>query len=186
MNIVKTKLSPVLLLEPKLFKDSRGFFMELYKESAYQAAGISAQFVQDNMSGSLKGAVRGLHYQLNHPQGKLVSIIRGAVFDVVVDIRVGSPSFGEWVGFELSETNHKQVYVPPGFAHGYCALSEEVIFHYKCTDYYHPEDEYGLLWSDPELNIAWPLEGEALISAKDAACPLLKDVSLDKLPRYLP
>lgn len=188
MNIMQAKFPQVLELEPKVFKDHRGYFLELYSKKRYQEAGISSDFIQDNLSVSVKNVVRGLHYQLKNPQGKLVSVLHGKAFDVVVDIRVGSPSFGQWVGFELDEDCSRQVFVPPGFAHGYCALSDKVIFHYQCTDYYHPEDEYSILWSDPELAIAWPHLGleQPLVSTKDGAAPLLKDVLPQKLPLYQP
>lgn len=186
MNIVPTLFPQVLLLEPKVFKDHRGSFMELYSEARYREAGITENFVQDNLSVSVKNVVRGLHYQLNNPQGKLVSVLSGRAFDVVVDIRRGSPHFGKWLGFDLSEENCHQVYVPPGFAHGYCALSDKVIFHYQCTDYYQPGDEYSVLWSDSDLGITWPQHGEALVSPKDGAAPLLKDLPPQKLPVYQP
>jgi dTDP-4-dehydrorhamnose 3,5-epimerase len=176
----------VLLLEPKVFKDHRGFFMELYSETRYRGAGMTENFVQDNLSVSIKNVVRGLHYQLNNPQGKLVSVLSGKALDVVVDIRRGSPHFGQWLSFELNDENCRQVYVPPGFAHGYCALSEKVIFHYQCTDYYRPDDEYSILWSDEDLGIAWQQQGEALVSPKDGAAPLLKNIPLEQLPVYQP
>ncbi|HSW71387.1 MAG TPA: dTDP-4-dehydrorhamnose 3,5-epimerase, partial [Gammaproteobacteria bacterium] len=141
---------------------------------------------QDNLSISKKNVLRGLHYQLKHPQGKLVSVILGKVFDVVVDIRRGSPYFGQWLGFELSDENYRQVFVPPGYAHGFYALSEKVIFHYQCSEYYHPEDECAVLWSDPDLAITWPEKEEPLISAKDKAALCLKDIPLHKLPEYQP
>ncbi len=184
MNILKTKLPSVLELEPKAFSDKRGYFMELYNETRYQDAGLSNSFVQDNLSVSVKNVVRGLHYQLNHPQGKLVSVLSGKALDVVVDIRVGSPHFGQWLGFELSDENHRQIFVPPGFAHGYFAISEKVIFHYQCTDYYHPEDEHSLLWSDPDLGILWPQTGEPIVSEKDSGAPRLAELSPQQLPSY--
>jgi len=159
--------------------------MELHHENRYRNVGIPEKFVQDNLSFSAKNVVRGLHYQLKKPQGKLVSVLRGKAFDVVVDIRLGSPNFGQWASFELSDENHQQVYVPPGFAHGYCALTDEVIFHYKCTNYYQPEDEFSLLWSDAELGIEWPLKpDQAVISSKDAAALSLSATSRKNLPMF--
>ena len=186
MNIMQAKYPQVLELEPQVFKDNRGCFLELYSEKRYQAAGIAGVFVQDNLSVSLKNVVRGLHYQLKNPQGKLVSVLHGKAFDVVVDIRQGSPYFGQWLGFELSDEHYRQLFVPPGYAHGYCALSEQVIFHYQCTDYYTPGDEYAVLWSDPALRIAWPHQGQSVVSSKDAAAPLLKDLPPQNLPVYKP
>ncbi len=186
MNIIQAKFPQVLALEPKVFKDHRGCFLELYSEKRYEAAGIADAFVQDNLSVSVQNVVRGLHYQLENPQGKLVTVLHGKAFDVVVDIRLGSPYFGQWLGFELSDENPRQIFVPRGYAHGYCALSEKVVFHYQCTDYYHPEDEYSVLWSDPGLAIAWPQFGQALVSAKDNAAPRLEDILPEKLPVYQP
>ncbi len=184
MNIVPTRFPKVLLLEPKIFKDPRGSFAELYSERRYHEAGISETFVQDNLSVSCQNVIRGLHYQLKNPQGKLVSVLSGKALDVVVDIRRGSPHFGQWLSFELSEENYRQIYVPPGFAHGYCALSEKVMFHYQCTDYYNPEDEHAVLWSDADLNILWQNPGEALVSAKDGAALPLNKIPSSQLPEY--
>jgi len=182
VNVIPTELPGVLIVEPIVFADERGFFLETYRQERYAAAGIPERFVQDNHSRSLPRTLRGLHYQLTHPQGKLVRCVRGAVFDVAVDIRRGSPTFGRWVGIELSEDNKRQVYIPPGFAHGYCApvvLSE---IEYKCTDYYHPEDDRGVRWNDPTLGIVWPIAAPRL-SARDAAQPPLAPDSL-ALPQY--
>jgi dTDP-4-dehydrorhamnose 3,5-epimerase len=185
LNVIKTKLPGVLLIEPKVFGDSRGYFFETYSAERYHSAGIELPFVQDNASHSCKGVLRGLHYQLKFPQGKLVSVTLGSVFDVAVDIRVGSPTFGEWVGFELSADNHRQLYVPPGFAHGFCVLSEIVDFAYKCTDYYHPEDEQGIAWNDAELGIAWPeMAVSPTLSDKDSRCGPLSAVPHEQLPKY--
>jgi dTDP-4-dehydrorhamnose 3,5-epimerase len=184
MKVTTTNLSGVLIIEPKVFGDARGFFFESYHAQKYQTIGIELPFVQDNMSRSSKGVLRGLHYQLKHPQGKLVSVISGEVFDVVVDIRVGSPTFGKWFGLILNDKEHKQLYVPPGFAHGFCVLSEEVNFHYKCTDYYRPEDEQGILWNDPTIGIKWPLDIEPNLSAKDQKYPCLADIPQDLLPAF--
>lgn len=166
MNIITTELPGVLVLEPKVFGDARGFFMETWQAARYREAGLPEHFVQDNHSRSRRGVLRGLHYQLVQPQGKLVSVTRGAVFDVAVDIRRGSPAFGRWFGCVLDDVTHRQLYVPPGLAHGFCVLSEEADFFYKCTDYYHPASERGIAWDDPDIGIAWPLSDVAL-SSKD-------------------
>ena len=183
MKINTTALPGVLIIEPKVFGDSRGFFLESYHEQKFKEAGITLPFVQDNHSRSEKGVLRGLHYQLTFPQGKLIRVTRGEVFDVAVDIRHGSPTFGKWFSTVLSEENHRQVYVPPGFAHGFCVLSETADFLYKCTDFYHPEDEAGILWNDPDLGIHWPIATPTL-SEKDKANPGLKDIPQKKLPDY--
>jgi dTDP-4-dehydrorhamnose 3,5-epimerase len=183
MKILDTTIPEVLLIEPKAFGDQRGFFLETYQQERYREAGIQLPFMQDNHSRSGKGVLRGLHFQLHHPQGKLVHVCRGEVFDVAVDIRKGSPSFGKWVGAVLSDANHRQMYVPPGFAHGFCVLSEVADFVYKCTDYYHPEDEGGVAWNDPAIGIEWPITSP-LLSAKDRQNPVLADMPEDKLPKY--
>ena len=183
MNVVRTLLPGVLLIEPKVFGDSRGFFLESYNRRRYAEAGIDAAFVQDNHSRSSRGVLRGLHYQVRHPQGKLVSVVTGEVFDVAVDIRCGSPHFGKWYGCILSADNHLQLWIPPGFAHGFCTLSDSVDFLYKCTDYYLPEDEGGVLWSDPQLAIEWPIDAPVL-SAKDAAYPTMATIEKERLPAY--
>ena len=172
----------VLLIEPDVFPDPRGFFMETFHSIKYAEHGLPAVFLQDNHSRSSRGVLRGLHYQLKNPQGKLVRVVSGEVFDVAVDIRRGSPWFGKWVGAILSEENHRQMYVPPGFAHGFCTLSEHADFLYKCTDLYAPGDEYGIAWDDPEIAIEWP-EMDYLISDKDLANPLL--IESEHLPEYL-
>ena len=172
----------VLLIDPDVFPDPRGFFMETFHSIKYAEHGIPAVFLQDNHSRSSRGVLRGLHYQLKNPQGKLVRVVSGEVFDVAVDIRRGSPWFGKWVGAILSEENHRQMYVPPGFAHGFCTLSESADFLYKCTDLYAPGDEYGIAWDDPEIAIEWP-EMDYLISDKDLANPSL--IESDHLPEYL-
>ena len=172
----------VLLIEPDVFPDPRGFFMETFHSVKYAEHGLPTVFLQDNHSRSSRGVLRGLHYQLNNPQGKLVRVVSGEVFDVAVDIRRGSPWFGKWVGAILSEENHRQMYVPPGFAHGFCTLSEHADFLYKCTDLYAPGDEYGIAWDDPEIAIEWP-EMDYLISDKDLANSLLTES--DHLPEYL-
>jgi dTDP-4-dehydrorhamnose 3,5-epimerase len=178
MLIQKTKLQDCIIVEPKVFGDDRGFFLENFNKQRYlEEAGISEEFVQDNHSRSSTGVLRGLHFQRTKPQGKLVRVIRGSVFDVAVDIRKDSATFGQWIGIELSEENKKQVWIPPGFAHGFLALSDITEFEYKCTEYYDPEDEGAILWSDPVLNISWPIT-EPILSARDASAPLLKDVKL--------
>lgn len=170
MRVRKTNIPDVMVIEPKLFEDSRGFFLESYNQERYMAAGIHLPFIQDNHSGSKKGVLRGLHYQIRHPQGKLVSVIKGEVYDVAVDLRQTSPHFGQYVAEVLSEENRKQLWIPPGFAHGFYVISEWAEFIYKITDIYAPEWERVILWNDPFLNIKWPInsETEILISEKDA------------------
>ncbi len=182
MKVCKTALSGVLLIKPRIFQDDRGFFFETYHERRYWEAGIHAKFVQDNHSFSQHGTLRGLHYQLKHPQGKLVRVTSGEVFDVAVDIRTGSPTFGQWYGTTLSAENNHQLYVPPGLAHGFCVLSPTADFLYKCTDFYTPGDEYSILWNDPDIGIDWPIDAPVL-SSKDAAAPCLKDAQ-QHLPQY--
>lgn len=172
MKVVSTAIADVLILEPKVFGDSRGFFFESYNEKIFHdATGVTAHFVQDNHSRSAGGVLRGLHYQIEQPQGKLVRCTAGEVFDVAVDIRRDSPTFGKWVGAILSEENKRQMWIPPGLAHGFLVLSESADFLYKTTEYYAPKHERTILWSDPDLAIAWPLPGEPLLSTKDAAAP---------------
>ena len=184
MKVNETNLLGVLHIEPKVFGDARGFFLETYNKKRYMEAGFpDVDFIQDNHSRSSKGVLRGLHFQVNHPQGKLVQVATGSVFDVAVDIRVGSPTFGQWYGCILSEENHHQLWIPPKFAHGFCVLSDTADFIYKCTDYYHPEDEGGVLWSDAVVGIDWPLD-EPLLSEKDQAYAVLADIDLSLLPRY--
>lgn len=185
MNIVETALPGVLLIEPKVFGDARGFFVETFRANALRDAGLDVAFVQDNQSRSRRGVLRGLHYQLVQPQGKLVRVSSGSVFDVAVDVRVGSPHFGQWFGAVLDDVTHRQMYVPPGFAHGFVVLSEIADFVYKCTDYYHPASEQGIAWNDPGVGIAWPLQGiEPMLSAKDLANPRLQDQARDRLPTF--
>ena len=171
MNVIQTAIPDVLIIEPKVFGDARGFFYESFNGRAFdEAVGRHVEFVQDNHSRSSKGVLRGLHYQIQQPQGKLVRVARGAVFDVAVDVRKSSSTFGKWVGVELSEDNHRQLWVPPGFAHGFLVLSETAEFLYKTTDYYAPEHERSIAWNDPTLAIAWPEMGEPpRLSAKDIA-----------------
>jgi dTDP-4-dehydrorhamnose 3,5-epimerase len=167
MQKIPTSLPDVFLLEPRVFSDARGFFLESYNRQTFASLGIEAEFVQDNHSRSAKGALRGLHYQIQRPQGKLVRVIAGEVYDVAVDLRKHSPSFGKWTGMRLSAESKHLVWIPPGFAHGFYVLSEAAEFLYKTTEYYAPEHERSLLWNDPDLNIAWPLAGEPLLSDKD-------------------
>jgi len=178
VNIVQTSLQDCVIIEPKVFGDERGFFLETFHTSRYaDLAGISLPFVQDNYSRSLKGVLRGLHFQKTKPQGKLISVVRGEVYDVAVDIRKGSSAFGQWVGVILSEENKKQLWVPPGFAHGFVVLSEIADFEYKCTDYYDPSDEGSILWNDPDLAIVWPVENP-ILSDKDLNANKLADLEV--------
>jgi len=175
MKVIPTEIPGALIIEPKVFGDARGFFLESFQAERYPQAGIIEPFVQDNHSRSAYGVLRGLHFQKQHPQGKLVYVGRGEVFDVAVDLRRNSAAFGKWVGVHLSDENHRQFYVPPGCAHGFCVVSEVADFFYKCTDYYHPEDEGSIRWNDPLLHIDWPL-AHPLLSAKDANAPLFKEL----------
>lgn len=176
MNVINTKLKDCLIIEPKVFGDDRGFFLETFQLNRYaNIAGINLPFVQDNHSRSSKGVLRGLHYQKTKPQGKLVRVVRGEVFDVAVDIRKGSPTYGRWESVVLSEKNKLQFWVPPGFAHGFLVLSDSADFEYKCTEFYDPLDEESLLWNDPDLNIMWP-ENNPKLSEKDANASLLIDL----------
>ena len=184
MNIVETDLPGVFIIEPKVFGDHRGFFLETYQADRYRAAGIASPFVQDNLSCSRRGVLRGLHLQNPNPQGKLVQVLQGAVFDAVVDVRVGSPFFGKWVGVELSQENKRQVWVPPGFAHGFCVTSEVALFHYKCTEYYSPQHELSILWSDSDIGIRWPLDIDVSLSDKDRKALSLVDIPTDKLIKF--
>lgn len=183
VNIKELSLPGVFLIEPVCFKDHRGFFMETYHLQKYRDAGIDQAFVQDNHSHSSRGVLRGLHYQLKRPQGKLIYAVTGTIFDVAVDIRRGSPTFGQWTGAELSADNKRQIYIPQGFAHGFVVLSPSADVIYKCTDLYAPGDEYGVLWSDPDIGINWPLD-TTVLSQKDLENPRLKDIPQKKLPVY--
>ena len=175
MEIHQTRLPGVLLIEPKVFGDSRGFFVETFHQLRYADAGLNVEFVQDNLSRSRRNTLRGLHDQDPCPQGKLVHVLDGEVFDVAVDIRPTSSTFGRWVGYYLSSENHRQLYVPPGFAHGFCVTSETALFSYKCTDFYNPATEGGVAWNDPDLAIAWPVS-EPILSARDQQAPRLRDL----------
>ena len=182
MKFLPTAIEEVTLIEPDVHQDARGFFLESFHQEKYAQAGIHGPFVQDNHSHSLRGTLRGLHAQNRHPQGKLVRALAGEMFDVAVDVRRGSPSFMKWVGFVLSGENFRQLYIPPGFFHGFCVLSERVDVEYKCTDFYCPGDEVTIRWNDPELGIVWPVQ-EPVLSPKDAAAPHLREM-LDRLPLY--
>lgn len=175
MKINKTRLKDAVVIEPLVFKDDRGYFFEVYQRNNYQQLGITHEFVQDNRSKSTKNVLRGLHFQKTKPQGKLVSVTQGTVFDVAVDLRHDSPTFGQHHSVILSEDNFLQFYIPPGFAHGFCVLSDTASFQYKCTDYYDPTDEGGLIWNDPELRIEWPVT-DPIISAKDSVLPQFASV----------
>lgn len=179
-KFIETKIPDLYIIEPKVFGDSRGYFMESYNRNAFVEAGLKMEFVQDNESKSSKGVLRGLHFQTKHTQGKLVRVTKGEVFDVAVDLRKGSPTYGQWEGVLLSEENKRQFYVPEGFAHGFLVLSEEAIFNYKCTDFYAPEYDSGLLWNDKDVAIQWPLDGieEILLSEKDKKQKTLKELDL--------
>jgi dTDP-4-dehydrorhamnose 3,5-epimerase len=181
MKVISTSIPDVMIIEPKVFGDSRGFFFESFNQKNFsRETGLDVEFVQDNHSRSAKGVLRGLHYQIRQPQGKLVRVVRGAVFDVSVDIRKSSPTFGRWVGVELSEDNYRQLWVPPGFAHGFYVLSESADFLYKTTDYYIPDFERSLLWNDPGIGISWPSETgtQPIISAKDTNAARLADAEV--------
>ena len=169
-------------MEPDVFSDERGFFLETWNSTRYEVAGIKGPFVQDNVSFSPKGVLRGLHFQYPQSQGKLVQVLSGEVLDVAVDIRKDSPTFGQWISEVLSDVNHRQMYIPSGFAHGYCVTSETAIFSYKCTDFYNPRCEGGIIWNDPDINIDWPME-EPILSPKDTDYPRLKDIRPEKLPQ---
>lgn len=181
VKFIETEMAGVTIVEPEIFSDHRGFFMETYHRAKYGAGGVAAAFVQDNRSHSRKGVLRGLHYQLRRPQDKLVFAVTGEIFDVVVDIRRGSPTFGRWFGTRLSAANGRQLFVPRGFAHGFCVLSPEADVIYKCSDFYDPGDDFGLYWADPDLGIAWPTESP-LLSTKDDALPRLAEVPPTHLP----
>lgn len=178
MQVIETSLPGVLLLEPRVFGDARGFFMESWNKRSFATVGIDADFVQDNHSRSARGVLRGIHYQLQQPQGKLVRVVSGAVFDVAVDLRRSSPHFGQWTGYELSADNQRMLWVPPGFGHGFLVLSETADFLYKATDYYAPQDERGIRWDDPQVGICWPVDAVPTLSAKDAVAPLLAEAEV--------
>jgi dTDP-4-dehydrorhamnose 3,5-epimerase len=179
MNIIPTSLEGVVIVEPDVFTDNRGFFMETYHRKRYREAGISHEFVQDNLSFSVKGTLRGLHFQMTRPQAKLVQVISGEIFDVAVDVRPDSPAMGQWVGVHLSSQSRRQLFIPEGFAHGFCVLSETALFMYKCSDFYAKNDEGGILWSDPAIGIQWPVENP-IVSDKDACLPRLSEFKVHR------
>ena len=183
MNVIKTALPGVIIFEPKMFGDTRGFFLEHYQAERYAAYGVTGPFVQDNLSRSARGVLRGLHLQNPRPQGKLVGVMKGRVLDVAVDVRIGSPTFGKHVAVELSDENFRQLWIPRGFAHGFTALSDTADFYYKCDEYYSPSDEITVRWNDPSLNIDWQVP-DPILSGRDASARLLKDI--DHLPKYGP
>jgi dTDP-4-dehydrorhamnose 3,5-epimerase len=183
VKVTAMSLPEVLLIEPQRFGDARGYFMETYRQERYRNAGIDLGFVQDNLSRSTRGILRGLHLQHPSDQGKLVYVLAGEVFDVAVDVRVGSPRFGKWTGAVLSADDHRQLWIPTGFAHGFCVTSESALFAYKCTAPYSAADELGVIWNDPAIGIVWPL-ADPTLSAKDAALPRLADIDPARLPRY--
>lgn len=181
MRVLETGLDGVVIVEPRIHGDERGFFQESWKASSYAAHGLPTAFAQANVSRSMKGVLRGLHYQFRQAQGKLVSVLEGRIFDVAVDIRTGSSSFGQWAGVELSAANHRQLYIPEGFAHGFIVLSSSALFHYHCTTEYSPEYDAAIAWNDPDIAVKWPCEPET-VSDKDRLAPLLRDVPVERLP----
>lgn len=182
MKVTETNLPGVLIIEPRVFQDARGFFLETFSAGRYEAAGIPGPFLQDNHSRSLKGTVRGLHLQASKPQGKLMRAVSGSMLDVAIDVRLGSPNFGKWTSALLSGDNFKQLYVPPGFAHGFAVLSDVVDVEYKCTDYYDPQDELTVLWNDPAIGVDWPVK-EPTLSMRDRNALPLSEL-MDRLPRH--
>ena len=184
MKVIETSLPGVVIIEPKVFGDERGFFMETWNKQRYSDAGIPTDFVQDNLSFSRRGVLRGLHFQNPNAQGKLVSVLQGEVYDVALDIRYGSPTFGQWTAIRLSSENRRQFYVPEGFAHGFCVTSETALFSYKCTDLYNQQAEGSILWNDPDLGIEWPVETPEL-SGKDCEGMRLRDFPIAQLPEYI-
>ena len=186
MNVIETKIPGVVVVEPRVFGDERGFFMETWNQARYEDAGLPTRFVQDNLSFSTRGVLRGLHFQNPDQQGKLVQVLQGEVFDVAVDIRVGSPTFGEWEGVTLSSENRRQFYVPEGFAHGFLVTGAHALFSYKCTAKYNQSAEGFVLWNDPEIGVDWPVEGTPTLSDKDRVARPLRQVLAEQLPRYEP
>jgi len=181
LKTVATDIEGLLVIEPDVYPDERGFFTETYQARRYAEAGIHCEFVQDNLSFSTRGTLRGLHFQINRAQAKLVYVITGEIFDVAVDLRPGSPTYGKWAGITLTQENRRQLFIPEGFAHGFCVESETAYFAYKCSDFYTPEDEGGVLWSDPEIDIPWPAD-DPIISPQDLGLPTLAALTPDKLP----
>jgi dTDP-4-dehydrorhamnose 3,5-epimerase len=183
MRVTPTELTGVILIEPQVFGDPRGYFLETFNQDRYRQAGLPGEFVQDNVSFSSRGVLRGLHFQHPKGQGKLVTVLQGEAYDVAIDVRKGSPQFGKWIGVVLSGENKRQLYIPAGFAHGFCVTGESAMFAYKCTEFYAPESERGIAWNDPDIGIRWPIETPTL-STKDARYPRLRDVSRAELPVY--
>jgi dTDP-4-dehydrorhamnose 3,5-epimerase len=181
MNIITTSIEGVLIVEPVVYKDNRGFFMETFHQKRYKKSGIHRDFIQDNLSSSVQNTLRGLHYQIKHPQAKLIQVIFGEIFDVAVDIRPGSSTFGKWTGVHLSDKNYRQLFIPEGFAHGFCVLSETTLVSYKCSDFYSPENERGILWSDPDIGIDWLIK-DPILSEKDKQYPRLSELLSNQLP----
>jgi len=181
LKTVVTDIEGLLVIEPSVYPDKRGFFTETFQARRYAEAGIRCEFVQDNLSFSTRGTLRGLHFQIKRAQAKLVYVITGEIFDVAVDLRPGSPTYGKWAGITLSQENRRQLFIPEGFAHGFCVVSDTAYFAYKCSDYYIPEDEGGVLWSDPEIGIRWPTD-DPIISPRDLGLPTLAALTPDKLP----
>lgn len=179
--MIETDLPGVVIIEPQVFEDARGFFMETWRQDRYQEYGLPVRFVQDNLSYSTRGILRGLHFQHPRAQGKLIQALHGEIFDVAVDIRVGSPTFGCWIGVVLSGDNRRQLYIPEGFAHGFCVISESALCAYKCTDFYVPAAEGGVLWNDPDIGIEWPVRAP-ILSSRDATHPPLKKIPRERLP----
>ena len=182
MKTVDTEIAGLRIIEPDVYPDKRGFFTETFQAQRYAEAGMRYEFVQDNLSFSTRGTLRGLHFQINRAQAKLVYVITGEIFDVAVDLRPASPTYRQWVGITLSQENRRQLFIPEGFAHGFCVVSETAYFAYKCSDYYAPEDEGGVLWSDPEIGIRWPVDNP-IISPRDLGLPTLGALTPDKLPQ---
>jgi dTDP-4-dehydrorhamnose 3,5-epimerase len=183
VKFIETALPGVILVKPNVFKDKRGFFLESFREDLFKEVGIKEHFVQANHSRSTRNTLRGLHYQLHQPQAKLVRVSQGRIFDVIVDIRKGSQTFGQWYGTELDDESMEMIYMPPGFAHGFVVLSETTDFIYQCSDYYHPQSEQGIAWNDPDIGIEWPIT-DVVLSDKDKMHPTLADLAPDKLPEY--
>jgi dTDP-4-dehydrorhamnose 3,5-epimerase len=183
MKILTTELEGVLIIEPQVFGDQRGFFLETYQKRRYGCSGIEAEFVQDNLSFSVRRTLRGLHFQHPNEQAKLVQVLQGEVFDAAVDVRYGSPTFGHCASVILSARNHRQLIIPRGFAHGFCVLSDSALFAYKCDNYYSPEHENGIVWNDPDIAIPWPVK-DPILSNRDSQFPFLRQIEPDRLPRY--
>jgi len=183
MIVQKTKIPGMVIIDLDVFRDSRGSFLESYQKERYKEHGLNTKFVQDNHSHSKKYVLRGMHYQINQPQSHLVYVVRGDIFDVGVDLRIGSPTFGQWLGFRLSESRPQQLFLPAGVAHGFCTLSDNADILYKCTDYFDPNDEGGLLWNDPDLGIDWPID-QPIIHSRDSKFPVLRNISKSHLPSF--